>query len=140
MTPLSARLNSCAALLLLAAMCSPFGGVPSYGQADTAGTFREIVPGLLGRTRFQTDADGNRIEIIDLLVGPEKTSEPMSLSGGALLDVQGGEAALIVDGKTRRVKPGDVVSLAQNQTITIDNRRSPRSLVARLVLLSRPSG
>jgi len=97
-----------------------------------------MVPGLLGRTRFETDLGDTRIKIIDLLVGPEKTSEPISLKGGALLDVQGGEAALIVDGKTRRVKPGDVVSLAQNQTITIDNRRAPRPLVARLILLSRP--
>ena len=140
MTPLAARVKSCAALLLWSAMLCPFGGAPSYGQADAPEMFREMVPGLLGRTRFETDLGDTRIKIIDLLVGPEKTSQPMSLTGGALLDVQGGEAALIVDGKARQVKPGDVVSLAQNQTIAIDNRRAKRPLVARLILLSRPGG
>src|SRR5262245_20926226 len=140
MTPLAAPVKSRAALLLWSAMLCLSGGTPSYGQADGPGIYREIAPGLLGRTRFETDLGDTSIKIMDLLVGPEKTSQPMSLTGGALLDVQGGEAALIVDGKARQVKPGDVVSLAQNQTIAIDNRRAKRPLVARLILLSRPGG
>ena len=39
---------------------------------------------------------------------------------------------------TRRVtRAGQVVSLAQNQRIAIDNSRAQRSFVARLVLMSR---
>ncbi len=100
-----------------------------------------MTPGLLGRTVFETDVGDIRIEIMDVVVGPERTSEPIVLSkGGALLEVQAGEAALIVNGKKRRVKTGDVVSLAQNRNITIDNRGAPRPLVARLILVSRPGG
>jgi hypothetical protein len=99
--------------------------------------FEQVVPGLLGRTRFKGDAGGTRIEILELLVGPQQVSEPMSLRSGALLDVVGGEASLIVDGNPRRIKLSDVVPLSQNQIIAIDNGGATRPLLARLILLSR---
>jgi hypothetical protein len=125
-------------LLLCAATLCLFDGILAYGQADAPGIFHEMSPGLLGRTVFKADASDFRIEIMDILVGPGKKSESIALKGGALLDVQGGEVTLIVDGKRRRVRAGDdAVSLAQGQTIIIDNSSVRRSLVARLILFSR---
>jgi hypothetical protein len=123
--------------LLAAAVLLHLGMSPCYGEAQAPGPFRELAQNLLGRTVFKTDAGNVGLEIIDLLVGPARTSKPIPLNGGALLDVQGGEAALIVDGKMRRIKPGDVVSLARGQSVIIDNSRARRSLVARLILVSR---
>ena len=128
------------AFFLFAGLISIFSSVPLFGQAAAPDEFREMVPGLLGRTLFKAEAGTSAIEIMDILVGPEKLSEPISLNGGALLDVQGGEAAVIIDGRARRVKAGEVISMAQNQTVAIDNRRAQRSFVARLILLSRPGG
>ena len=108
-----------------------------FAQSAAPGNFEETTPGLLSRNVFKTEAGNTTVEIIDLLVGPGKSSEPIVLTGGALLDVQGGSATLLVDGKAQSVQPGQVVSLAQNQRIAIDNSRAQRSFVARLVLMSR---
>src|SRR5262249_6909422 len=137
MTSLAARLKYCAALLLLAATVCPLGGCPSYGQTPDFLIFRELVPGLLSRTRYDFDDSRHPIKILDLLVGPGKISASYKLTaGGALFDVQGGQATLTVDGKRRPVEPGVIVPLAQNQTITVDNSRAPRPLVVRLVVIS----
>jgi hypothetical protein len=139
MTPPAIHLKYRSTLLLWVTTFCLLSSIHLYGQADAPGNFQEMVPGLLGRTVFKTDAKDIRIEIMDILVGPGKASEPIVLKSGALLDVQGGEAVLIVDGKPHRVKPGgNAVSFAQGQTIMIDNRIAPRSLVARLILFSRP--
>ena len=53
-----------------------------------------------------------------------------------MLDVQAGNAALLVDGKQKRVRPGDVMALAQGQRVGIDNRQKSRAFVARLILFS----
>jgi hypothetical protein len=137
MISLVARLKVRAALLFAVATLCPCGSTPSYGEASTENMFREMVPGLLARTLHTTGVGATKIEVIDLVVGPDRTSAPLSLTdSGALFDVQGGEAVLIIDGKPQRVKPGDVVSVHQSQTITIDNSRAPRSLVMRLILIS----
>jgi hypothetical protein len=122
-----------------AAIVCCFSHQPSYGQFEPPGLFEQVAPGLLGRTRFKSDAGGTRIEILDLLVGPEKISAPMPLRSGALLDVVGGEASLIVDGNPRRIKLGDVLQFSQNQTIAIDNSGAARPLMMRLILFSRSS-
>ena len=109
----------------------------ALAQSDAPETYQETTPGLLSRPAFKADAGDTTVEIIDLLVGPGRRSEPMVLSGGALLDVQGGTATLLVDGKGQSVQPGKVVPIAPNRRIAIDNSRSERSLVARLIVLSR---
>src|SRR5882724_8699671 len=91
-------------LSIFAGLFSFSDSTPSFGQAAAPGEFQEMAPGLLGRTPFKAEAGTASIGIMDILVGPEKSSEPISLKGGALLDVQGGEAALIIDGTTRRAK------------------------------------
>src|SRR5947209_4045022 len=101
------RLKSCGFLLLCFGMFASVGSVASYGQAESPELFQQRVPGLLGRTLFKTDVGALKIEVIDLLVGPEKTSEPISLNGGALLDVQAGEAILTINGTVQPIKPGD---------------------------------
>jgi hypothetical protein len=140
MIPLAKRLRSGAHLALSCATLLPFGVGPSVGQSNEPAAFEQIVPGLLGRTVFKTEAGATTVEIIDLVVGPGKSSESLTLTGGALLDVQAGEASLLIDGKQQRVRAGNTVTLAENQSIAIDNARASRPLVARLILLTRPGG
>jgi hypothetical protein len=125
-------------LALAGAVLLTLGGAVALAQRDAPGSYQETSPGLLSRPVFKADAGNTTIEIIDLLVGPGMKSEPMVLDGGALLDVQGGTATLVVDGKGQSVQPGNVVPLAQGRRFAIDNSRAQRSFVARLILLSRP--
>src|SRR6478735_5890743 len=113
-------------LMLAASILLTTGVGELFAQSAAPGNFEETTPGLLSRNVFKTEAGNTTVEIIDLLVGPGKSSEPIVLTGGALLD-----------GKAQSVQPGQVVSLAQNQRIAIDNSRAQRSFVARLVLMSR---
>jgi hypothetical protein len=115
--------------------------LPAEEAAAPASEFRQLAPGLLSRSVFKSAAgDKLAVEIFDLMVGPGQSSEAITLSGAALLDVQGGQATLLVDGKAQRVQAGGVVPLAQSQQLAIDNSRAQRSFVARLILLSRPGG
>jgi hypothetical protein len=125
-------------LTLAGAVVVTLGGAAVLAQRDAPGTYEETTPGLLTRPAYKADAGNTTIEIIDLMVGPGMSSEPMVLSGGALLDVQGGTATLLVDGKGQSLQPGNVVSITPNRRIAIDNSRAQRSFVARLIVLSRP--
>jgi len=138
MTPLGDHIRFGAIALVAGAMIHVPCATPAPAQTGAPGEFEQMAPGLLGRTVFKTEAGSTTVEIKDIIVGPGKTSEVITLQGGAILDVQGGEATLLVDGKEQRVRPGNTVSLAQNQNIAIDNSRASRPLVARLILLSRP--
>lgn len=132
------RLPSGTVLMLAASIVLTTGIGDLFAQRTAPGNFEETTPGLLSRDVFKGDAGGTTVEVIDLLVGPGQSSEPLVLRGNALLDVQAGSATLLVDGQGQGVRPGSVVSLAQNQRVAIDNSRAQRSLVARLILLSRP--
>jgi hypothetical protein len=131
------------ASILAVVLLSVFGDArPTFAQdARPPGEYRQWVPGLLSRSIFKSPVDDKvTVEIFDLMVGPGQSSEAITLTGGAVLDIQAGDASLSVDGKAQRVQAGGVVSLAQNQKIAIDNTRAQRSFVARLILLSRPGG
>lgn len=130
--------KSAVSRIFAGAFVAALGGGASLAQTDTPNTYQEMAPGLLARTVFKADAGKTAVEIIDLLVGPGQSAEPIVMSGGALLDVQAGSATLVVDGKSQTVQPGAVVSLARDQRVAIDNSRAQRSFVARLVLLSPP--
>jgi hypothetical protein len=108
-------------------------------QIGAPESYRQMVPGLLSRSVSKTEAGTVTIEIVDLLVGPNQRSEPINLQGGAMLDVQAGNAALLVDGKQKRVRPGEVMALAQGQRVAIDNSRESRAFVVRLILFSSRS-
>src|SRR3954466_3469072 len=110
-------------LMLGASIFLTIGTRDLLAQRVAPGNYEETTPGLLSRSVFKTDAGTTSVEIIDLLVGPGVSSEAIILSGSALLDVQAGSATLLVDGKAQSVQPGNVVSLAQNQRISINNSR-----------------
>ncbi|WP_129590948.1 hypothetical protein [Bradyrhizobium shewense] len=74
--------------------------------------------------------------MIDLLVGARKASEELAAPGRAMLDVEAGEATLIVDGKSQQVRPGAVIALDSDQRIAVDNTGGERPFVARLIVLS----
>jgi hypothetical protein len=137
MAGLGYRLSFCVALFLVAAPLSCVAITPSHGQTSDFFTFEELVPGLLSRKRYECNEEDLLITVLDLLVGPQKASDRYNLTEAeGLFDVQGGEAILSINGKPRWVRPGNIIKLARNQTISIDNTRSFRPLVVRLILIS----
>jgi len=115
------------------------GSTCAHAQSDAPagpGEYRQLASGLLGRSLFKGEAGKNTVEIIDLLVGPLKASDDITTPDRAMLDVQAGEATLVVDGISQRVKPGTVVTLDRDQRISIDNSGTARPFTARLIVVS----
>ena len=134
--PLTRRLSSGGVPAFAVILCLAHAAEAAGEQTDATETYRQMVPGLLSHTVSKAQAGTVTIEIIDLLVGPSQASEAINFQGGAMLDVQAGNASLLIDGKPNRVKPGDVIALTQGKRFAIDNRRESRAFVARLILFS----
>jgi hypothetical protein len=124
----------CAAVLMSISAAVPIER--AFAQVDTPGEYRQLVPGLLSRSIFKGDAGNNTVEVIDLLVGARKASEEIRTPSPAMLDVQAGDAMLLVDGKPQQLRPGAVVPLDRDQRITIDNTGGERPFVARMIVVS----
>lgn len=131
---LAIRSRCCGAVLISISIAAPVKS--AFAQVDVPGEYRQLVPGLLSRSIFKGDAGGRTVEVIDLLVGARKASEELAAPGRAMLDVQAGDATLIVDGKSQQVRPGAVITLDSDQRIAVDNTGGERPFVARLIVLS----
>lgn len=131
---LAIRSRCCGAVLISISIVVPVKS--AFAQVDVPGGYRQLVPGLLSRSIFKGDAGGRTVEVIDLLVGARKASEELAAPGRAMLDVEAGEATLIVDGKSQQVRPGAVIALDSDQRIAVDNTGGERPFVARLIVLS----
>ncbi|WP_407114169.1 hypothetical protein [Bradyrhizobium sp. LMG 9283] len=131
---LAIRSRCCGAVLISISIAVPVKS--AFAQVDVPGEYRQLVPGLLSRSIFKGDAGGRTVEVIDLLVGARKASEELTAPGRAMLDVQAGDATLIVDGKPQQVRPGAVIPLDHDRRITIDNTGGERPFVARMIVFS----
>jgi len=105
-------------------------------QAEAPGEYRQLVPGMLSRSIFKGEAGKSTVEVIDLLVGPGKTSEDMTTPDRVILDVQAGDATLFIDGQSQRLRPGVVIPLDRDQRIAVDNSGGTRPFVARMIVVS----
>jgi hypothetical protein len=124
-------------LLFLSVAVALLGSASALAQNGSPGVYEDLASGLLGRTVFKTDAGKVNVEILDLLVGPGKVSEAFVLQGSAVLDVQAGNAVLLVGGRQQSIKVGGTTALSANQNIAFDNSREARPFVARLILLTQ---
>jgi hypothetical protein len=115
---------------------------PSGDEAQkvSPGTYRQIAPGLLGRTVFSTSQAGPvAVQIMDILVGPGKSATIPNIGFAALLEVEAGDARITLDDKAAAAGQTNVIAVSQGQTIGIDNSGDARSFVARLIRLSVPA-
>lgn len=127
------RLSYCAALLALAASVAP----PSSNAQQTevpAKTYHSTDSGWLEREVYRSPADGRiAVEFVDVLVGAGRTALVKEMPAGALLDVKAGAAIVTVDKKHVPSAAGSVIRIDQGQMLSIDNRKSERAFVARLI-------
>jgi hypothetical protein len=115
---------------------SPSGDQP---RKVLPGTYRQIAPGLLGRTLFSTSQAGPvAVQIMDILVGPGKSATIPKIDFAALIEVEAGDATIMLDDKAV-ARQESVIAVGQGQTIAIDNSGDSRSFVARLIRLSLPA-
>jgi hypothetical protein len=121
---------------------SPIEASPSGDEAEKAvpGNYRQIAPGLLGRTLFSTSQAGPAaVQIMDILVGPGKAATIPNIDFAALIEVEAGDATVALDGNAAAARQEGVIAVGQGQTIAIDNSGDSRSFVARLIRLSLPA-
>ena len=125
-----------------ARVLSPIEASPSFDEAQKTlpGSYRQIAPGLLGRTIFSTSEAGPAtVQIMDILVGPGKSATIPKIDFAALLEVEAGDATVTLDDKVAAARQTEIIAISQGQTIAIDNSSDVRSFVARLIRLSLPA-
>jgi hypothetical protein len=124
--------------LALSQTSQPHGQVTTPPPVQRDGTFRQYGPGLLARVNYQTDSpSGYRIELWDLLVGPAKTSEPVKLPGGAVVEVRSGSGRALVDGQAREITGGATFVVHQGSSLALTNSRDDLALALRATVISR---
>lgn len=107
------------------------------GPAQKDGFFRQYVPGLLARTNYEAPSTGRyRIALWDLLVGPGKTSQPVKLPGGAVIEVRSGAGRATIDGQAREISGGATFAVDQGSSLALANTRDDLGLALRVTLIS----
>ena len=71
-----------------------------------------------------------------MLVGAGRIASVKAMPNAALLDVKAGLASVSVDRQQQRTAAGTVIRIEPGQALSIDNRKSGRSFVARLIRIS----
>ena len=108
---------------------------PAPSQRD--GIFRQYAPGLLARVNYQADATGRyRVAIWDLLVGPGRTSEPVNLPGGAVVEVRSGSGRAVIDGQAREITGGATFVVNEGSSLALANGHDDLALALRVTLIS----
>jgi mannose-6-phosphate isomerase-like protein (cupin superfamily) len=120
------------------------GAEPSAGQTRAAErqtpaepAYRQLVPGLLARTRFVAPTNGDRrVELWDLLVGPGKRSGPATLPGGAVLEVRGGSGRITVGDKDQELRTGATLAVPDGASFRLVNGRDDLGLSIRATVVA----
>lgn len=109
---------------------SQLGTDPSHNQ------YKQYAAGLLARTVYRTDENPRfTIEIWDLLVGPGKKSDPVTLPGGAIFEVRAGAGQIRAGDNTREVKLGTTMAIEDGQSFQIQNGSTENALSIRAVVI-----
>jgi hypothetical protein len=117
-------------------------GPPSTPQrlsgVEPRDPYRQIADGLLARTRF-ADAKGRpfAVEVLDLIVGPGKTTAKTRLPGAAVIEVRSGKGTLAAGGKTRDLTGGTSSAVDDGDEVTFANLDREAPLILRATLVRR---
>jgi hypothetical protein len=108
---------------------------PPPPQRD--GMFRQYAPGLLARVNYQAEVAGRyRAALWDLLVGPGKTSEPVKLPGGAVIEVRSGSGRAVIDSQARQISGGTTFIVDEGSSLALANGNNDLALALRVTLIS----
>ena len=106
------------------------------GTDPSLNPYKQYAAGLLARTVYRTDESPRfRVEIWDLLVGPGKKSDPVTLPGGAVLEVRAGAGTISAGENTREVKLGTTMAIEDGQSFQIQNGSTDSALSIRAVVI-----
>ena len=84
--------------------------------------YTQLVSGLLSRTLFSNpDADGTRVEVRDLLVGPNQKTASATLPGTAVCEVRSGDGVLTMGNKRQQFRMGEAFVIPEGENFTIAN-------------------
>lgn len=98
--------------------------------------YRQLVSGLLARSRFVADAPaGRRVELWDLLVGPGLRSAEATLPGAAVLEVRGGSGQIVIGGKPQDLRSGVTLSIPERTSFQVVNSRPDLGLSMRATVI-----
>jgi hypothetical protein len=102
--------------------------------------FKQYAPALLTRTVYMAPAAAPyHVEMWDLLVGPSRKTDAVSLPGSAVLEVRSGAGLVTIDGKPHALRMGSTFAINEGSQFAIDNGQQPRALSIRaIVISSRP--
>ena len=85
--------------------------------------YTALASGIATRTLFEAaSGKGYQVEVRDLLVGPERHTESVSLPGAAVFEVRSGSGVMKVGGNERELKLGSTFALSEGQAFTIENK------------------
>lgn len=136
----SATQFAVAALAVVIGATAPISAraqVPEAAAQADLNAYREVDTGWLEREIYRSPAeDPIRVEFIDVLVGARRIANVKAMPSAALLDVKAGQASVTVDRRQQRSTAGTVIRIDQGQALSIDNRKSERSFVARLIRIT----
>jgi hypothetical protein len=99
--------------------------------------FKQYAPALLTRTVYVAQAAAPyRVEMWDLLVGPRRKTDAVSLPGSAVLEVRSGEGLVTIDGNPQAVRMGSTFAIDEGSKFSIDNGQQHRPLSIRAIVIS----
>jgi len=97
-------------------------GETKFSSYQPRNPYAQLAPGIATRTLFETSSDrGYRVEVRDLLVGPGKRTENVSLPGAAVFDIRSGIGVITIGGRPQNLTVGSTFTVADRETFTIEN-------------------
>lgn len=99
-------------------------GERNFSSYQPKNPYEQLAAGIMTRTLFEASSGtGYRVVVDDLLVGPGKHSESVSLPGMAVLEVRSGNGLITIGrGKPRDLKLGSTFTLPEGESFAIDNK------------------
>jgi hypothetical protein len=118
-------------VVVLLSVSLPCGNAPSaLAQAGPtparpeAGAVRydRLADGVHEARLFATEALASvRIEVTDVILGPERSAPSIAVDGFRVTELKSGEVETTIDGQATRRRPGDFWVVRPGQTYTIKN-------------------
>jgi hypothetical protein len=107
-----------------------------YSTTAPVNPFHQYAPGLMARTLYSAPSGaGYRVEVWDLMVGPGRTADSVSLPGGAVFEVRNGSGVLRTGVKPQDITLGATFSISEGSAFRLENR-SDLPLVMRVHLFT----
>lgn len=98
-------------------------GESKFSDYQPRNPYSQLATGILTRTLYEASSgNGYRIEVRDLLVGPQQHSASVKLPGSAVCQVLSGDGVLTSGEKRQDLKLGSTLTIPQGEGFSIENK------------------